>query len=454
MQKLHLLVAGFLSGNFFSCATSEKNSTTTVPTTTTTTTTTTTEPITAITLIPEPISDDDGPSPTLGPAEVPDWITPAELRSALIHGLNLRIAIPQASDASLAETPAEPFSDVFTPINPSASFVSDGKYMGVQDSSINVDNFSIAWNFFGANACSKFLSIFYITRPVWYIASYQELSFLRECISIAKDRIDRVDTQSSDEFRFGLIIASAVKDWLPVAFSSKSELAIRAKRSIITKSTEFPSFAAYIDSKPRIKQLLETAPGSDIPGLTGTDKLWLETMKDGLEVHVADFVDYHWSAAALSMRADTTLPAWKLLYAAQNQRAVFDFDAEKVFVNDNIDTALNLQMTLYRFGMGAARNAWLITVGNLIGKLWNNSPDALNACVPVDSQITSPADIAQLFYALDEDINKLLPLYRCLTDGIDAGQLIVADDDIASIATVMHLVRMITSPIAFVKSQR
>jgi len=59
-------------------------------------------------------------------------------------------------------------------------------------------------------------------------------------------------------------------------------------------------------------------------------------MRDGMDLHVADFDDYHFSDAAIQRNVKSYISACKMLYNTQNQRGVFDFEAKKILVNNNV----------------------------------------------------------------------------------------------------------------------
>ena len=396
------------------------------------------------TINPGGISEDDPPvtntnEPT---SELPSWIQPQSVRDVLTSELMEKVTVHSMSDAQLSAVGPKPSTEVFTPLNPSASFISDGQFLSIKTTA---DSFAAAWTAIAPTSasCGATFDAYWIKRPDWFTASLNDIETLRDCLDIASNAI-----ATTSQVEEGLVVVSALIEWLPVAFSPRAELALRQKRSITSnipdlesRISSLPLFSSYINSKPNIRDRLLTAPG-DVPAIPSAVS----------GPHYGDYVDYEWSAAALAGDGgqSVSLGPWKSLFQQVDERVVFDFDSSKVAVNENIMSMLSLRMTHYRFGMGAARNAWLGTVGNLLGTLYNASPENVVACLPSAFDSSPPPDWAQLFYFLDDNLASMIPLYRCITDGIDSGAIGLATDDYQSLGTVLHMIRMTTSAIALV----
>jgi hypothetical protein len=414
-----------------------------------TTTTTTGAPYSGSTMNPGgAANDDDGTTttsipPTQSPDDVADWVVPESLRESLRARLNAAVTIQSMSEAQLSTADPVPYSDVFTPLNPAARFVSEGSFIEIQDGSVTQVWTSLTKYAPDTLQCLDAFNKYWVRRPEWFMASLNDIRLLRQCLTIARSMMANLNPKSVTDVQSGLVVASAVNDWLVVAYSAKAELALRRDKSVTTgvadletRVSQLPLFSSYINSKPNLKDRLMAVSDGD----------------NNLDIdpaHVADFVDYEWSEAALGRNGQSVLHYWKALFANYDERVVFDSEAKNVFVNENIDTALSFRMTHYRFGMGAARGAWLGTVGYLLGVLYASSPEGVRRCLPTDF---NDSDFAQLFYFLDDNIHTLIPMYRCITDGIDSGDITLAVDDYESLGTVMHMVRMTTSAIAFALS--
>jgi hypothetical protein len=254
-----------------------------------------------------------------------------------------------------------------------------------------------------------------------------------------------------------LILISCLKDWLNVAFSAQMELFVRNKASILdnipdwgTRVARLPLMVDYLNGKPVLKALIESVD-FDIVKLNSflgqQDQMYLEQVIQGNDVHVGDFVDYVWSGEAVRASGASMISLWSYLVQRVHEGKIFDFDAQKISVMQSPKYAMEMRITQYRAGMGAARSAWLGTVGSLLGVLYTASPDAVSGCFPKETRADIP-NWSAMYYNFEDSPNSVLNVYRCLTDAIADERISVRADDYESICTIMHLVRITTSAVA------
>ena len=306
-----------------------------------------------------------------------------------------------------------------------------------------------------ANDCSEIFS-FWISRPSWFIPDRSDLVAIRECVSEGISAL--LLWPGSDETKpLTDTIVKVLKDVIPAAFSVQSQIMIKFPASVPGESN-FSYFRKYMTERPSLMALLESAvslsdPEREMLPLSRAEVKFLQT--PGPQIY--DFINFQWIRNALAGKGQSTPGIWMSVLhseASDLDRVDMEFQLRKKAVNSNLDSAVRNEFVLNKAGMGAGMQAWLFTVGTLLRRFTEISSDEVTACIPSGIEetldLTAVTDQRKLFYHLEEDVNRIFKFYNCLLNAVAEGRICIpAAEQPDLVGTLMHLVRMATSPLAY-----
>ena len=386
-----------------------------------------------------------------GSSSVPAWISPVEVQDKLAASLVRKTEITELSEAVLRGLPRNHNEDIVL------SFEYDEPipkqlYRGVPDMDIETfgDAFKILSLSTGLDShhtdeCLLLMWMFYIQRPLWYTASRQDLVQLRECLTSGLALIQAVSVDDDEQVLHGNVVAKAVAHLLPVAYSSMAELTVRAPISALSEdeAESFQFFAKFMDHHPVLRHLLdEHSAGVDGSSFSAdpADLRFAEWMGTGFkhEQHAGDFVDYHWSRLALVGEGEKSLPLWNRLLRVDDM-TIFDFEANKMGAREVPQHEYRSKLSLGR----DSEEAWQSTVGKFI--------QALDVAKGEPFCGYDVEASGELFRASNEEITEF---YRCVLQKVEEGELVLPSSETGNhVATLMHMARVVTSPVAFLTSR-
>jgi hypothetical protein len=286
-------------------------------------------------------------------------------------------------------------------------------------------------------------------------------------------------TSLSRYFEYGLTIVKALNKLIPVVFSPKAIVFTRKETSALTsienldeKLQSFSFFQQYMQSHPTLQDLLfECSVDVDkIPHLTLTDAYFVSDLETATtfspdQVHLGDFIDLYWAR-----NPETSLPFWRLLAQLPKlDEDMLNFESRKVSVVENVHADFRNRLSHYDVQMGLGISSWLRTVGSLLKHLWEASPSGVQACLPSSTLATEQlydanqtnrdsfdlsdfSLLRQFFYFIRDNVEVISPFYLCIADGVDSESIVLApsEDRCQHLTTLMHLVKLGTSPSAFI----
>lgn len=337
-------------------------------------------------------------------------------------------------------------------------------FHGITSTEVTEETFRDAWSRlvlpFTAKDCAEIFS-FWISRPGWFIPDRSDLVAIRGCVSEGISAL--LFWPRSDETKpLTDTIVKVLKEVIPAAFSVQSQIMIEFPASVPGESN-LSYFRKYMTERPSLMALLESAvslsdPEKDILPLSRAELNFLKT--PGPQVY--DFLNYQWIRNALAGKGQSTPGIWMSVLqsgAPDMDRVDMEFQLGKKSVNSNLDSAVRNEFVLNKPGMGAGMQAWLLTVGALLRRFTEISSDAVTPCIPSSIEerldLRAVTDQRQVFYHLEEDVNRIFEFYNCIVNAVAEGRIsIPAAEQPDLVATLMHLVRMATSPLAYMSSLR
>ncbi len=386
-----------------------------------------------------------------GSSTVPAWITPVEVQDKLAASLVLKTDKVGLSDGALRGFPRNYNEDIVLSFEYDEP-IPNQLFRGVPD--MDVETFADSWKMLSLSTgldshqtdeCLMLLWMFYIQRPLWYTASKTDLLQLRECLTSGFSLIHAVSADEPELVLHGNIVAKAVGYLLPVAYSSMAELTLRAPKTALSgdELESFEFFAKYMEHHPVLRHLLDEhsalVDGSSFKA-DPVDHRFAEWMGTGFkhEEHAGDFVDYHWSRLALVGQGEKSLQLWRRLVLVDDM-TVFDFEANKMGAREVPQHEYRSKLSLGR----GSEAGWHATVGKLIQAL-----SVLKSEPFCGSDLEA---IDEWFHASNEEITVF---YRCVLQRIEDGELAVPVSETGHhVATLMHMARVITSPVAYLTSR-
>ena len=335
-------------------------------------------------------------------------------------------------------------------------------YMGVSDYSNVGPKFSAAWSALlppSTKECERQLSMFWLVRPHWFAASYDDVVAIRFCVHFALNAISSATEENAEHANVLASIAAHLM--VPLYAASTQAFVIGGRHTEIP--TDFKFFQQYVRESEVLTGLLNTAAeqmgnsGLDGLELGRTDAkfatLLLQGGNDRLLKHAGDFMDKIWGESAVELRGEFAIPLWKALV-----EKVTDFDS-KEYVFDSYKPPIRTNSAKgllwerfhhYRAGMGLARTAWRNTVGSLISSLQDINAHETNSCLP---ESVDPEDPADLYMYLDDHMGQsVLTVYKCLVEKISGGAIVIPPETEgfpSMVGVIMHMTRMISNTLAY-----
>lgn len=403
---------------------------------------------------------------------------------AVIAESKILLDEPTENLAAMSDTTFRP--DIFLPVKLSSS-----AFTGVVDvSEIEFDDaYEELFNLMEADRCSQSLGTFWIARPLWFIPSVAEIELARRCLHRIALRLSSSDGEILAPEQ-SAILTRTVTQLLPVLFSPKAIVHTRTRKSALArienhqdKLSNFQLFQQYMHSHPKLSNLLFQSSrlvnsGAIFPDpllsinaegftLSGFD----DRLAQGSElVHLSDFLDYFWAQQALAQNGKVSLPLWKALVDIPGlDSEILQFESEKQSVVQNVIADFRNRISHYDVQMGVGVSSWFRTVGSLIRHLFESSPSGVRACIPNTPlaneilfypneitwetiDLTDFATLRQLFYFITSHVHVVPSLYLCIAEGVETGAINLTDTDSKGehVATLMHLIKLGTSPSAFI----
>ena len=351
-------------------------------------------------------------------------------------------------DNELESVLPEPHTDVFTPPDTD----SNRSFHGVPGFTFS----SLTHQSFFTTGCPEAF-VFWISRPVWFVATRKDLVDIRLCIE------DTVDLLRSHEFNATLIpVLTAL---IPVAYSARSERILRSGRirwvDQRPPTTRFVHFHSFMASHPRIHRLLKRSTSVVdrwAPlAVSETDIEFLGVMDTKLSfgVHLVDMVDAYWQAAVeRDGHGGSMLPYWQMLAERRSSRTI-NWDTIQVDFFSDKSVSMDIEETFRRLVTMGNFSRLESSVGALLAVLWSRSTDGIKGCLPNTPELDA-IDLAneegrkQLFEFIGVNLGAVAPMYRCIADEFESRPIRLPDDTLKAerASTIMHMVRVATSPAA------
>ena len=425
--------------------------------------------------------------------ELPPWIQPPSVQDGIRVAVVNAMKILDMSESELASMPIGANEDVSIPLQ-----LTKFGFQGITATTgLAFDTFLTSFTFLEsvypdpqpvAARCGS-VFVFWFQRPAWYVPAIRDLREIRTCVThgmkllvlmgMSKTETDIVSQTS--------IVAVGLSALLPVIYAPRVELRLRNEfrtaadgvDNLPTRLGNFTLFLEFIHQRPKLLDLLlhaskdtEGSIAELLPTLPRDDLAFVEhligvEMKDPSSVHLGDFIDYYWSASAVRNNGMATLPLWRSLVVDRDgwDMEDFEYETQKPVVMNSVEVDYKNRLAQYRVLMGAGMATWVRTVGVFLQRLSSHSNEGLRACLPpafFSSQdlvyesvdLGTAETVRLLFYFFTANVRTVPPFYRCVADGVHEFKIFIVEDgfQLEAVATLMHLVRMGTSPSAFLLS--
>ena len=376
--------------------------------------------------------------------------TEGEMR--LERALAEKARVLAMTNAELAATPSKVGTGLFRPFVNTAVFAltNAGQFWGVSE--IDKHELETAWMESSINStdeldrrserCLHTLSVFWLSRPDWFVPSRDDLLEARTCLDLTLDKAFGIEPENRH------VITTLAVQLIPVLYSAETELFLRKPWIIPTyvvgKWKSFRSFQTFMTESVVISSLLDQATRA--LGPEHIDK-WLAFADEymGGGVHLGDLVDSVWSQHALNGDGALTLPLWRLLALESPgfDRSELIFEGSKKLESGGFSWSYLVKVMLNRRGEGRA--AWESVVGRLLDSL--EPRERVLSC----SENSAEIDEKISFDQVSLDPMAAMRMYRCIVVSVERGSVRLLNDDrrAENVATLMHLVRMSFGALAF-----
>ena len=410
-----------------------------------------------------------------GRASIPDWVVPASLRSGLESVVNKFKSDIEKSSDELASIAPEFGQDIFLPLKLTSS-----GYMGV--SGVSESAFSKAFSDCEINRektkeCDISIAKFWIDRPLWFLPSVPEIEHARFCVIEILESISSSTRPDPESLNAGLVLSQTVFQLIPVLFSPKAIVFTRSNRSALSGisnieekllSRRFGFFQQFLHAHPKILNMLSV---SAKVSSSNEHSFPNHLLHHSHNVHIGDYLDFSLPLESFAQNAKTTLPLWKAFAELPElDRDTLRFEAGKQPVIDNAVVDFRTRISFYDVQMGSGIATWLRTVGSLFRYFWQSSPNAMRACLPNDAHanevlytpnsftwstinLSDFSTLRQVYYYLTDNVKVVPTLYLCVADKVESSEINIdaADPNYGEyLATLLHLVKLGTSPSAFI----
>jgi hypothetical protein len=358
---------------------------------------------------------------------LPDWVNPAVKQSfeeSYRHGFQQQSL---ATEELVYDGDGEGGRiDIFSHYSVGRGSGSYGAYMGIHVREFDLSTFMRAVvefpcsdnKFFGADE----IRVFWVNRRSWYFPTKEEMLGARACVIQAYIRLLEMPEGSNEGQQFALGMSELAR----VVFANVAEIGLRTTAINRPDLDSRPGIVNFFRSRPDlvalVNRMAEIAPEAEDAYLqAGIDLLMSKPLDPVGMIHVSDFLDHHGHTPC-------SMKLWKALISQGDDRLLMEQVRNSVYITKHAEHAHRQRITYYNRGMGAAASEWNQNTGWLMRYLWNRTgnagKDVMRACMPsnyperADMELATAFDTKQLFYHLEDNGDKIIPMYKCIISEI------------------------------------
>lgn len=359
---------------------------------------------------------------------MPDWVNPAvklSFEASYRHGFQQQTL---ATEDLVYDGDGEGGRiDIFSHYSVGRGSGSYGAYMGIHSREFDLSTFMRAVVEFPCSVDNHLLGIdqirvFWVNRRSWYFPTKEEMLEARACVIQAYFRLLEMPEGSDEGQQFALGMSELAR----VVFANVAEIGLRTPAINRPDLDSRPGIVNFFRSRPDlvglVNRMAEIAPEAE-------DGYWQEAMNllmskplDSVSmIHISDFLDHH-GHNPFSMKL------WSSLISQGDDKLLMEQLRNSVYITKHPEHAHMQRITYYNRGMGAAGSEWNQNAGWLLRYLWNRNgiagKDVMRACMPSnyperdEMELATAFDTKQLFYHLEDNGDKIIPMYKCIISEI------------------------------------